>query len=433
VINNPTRIKHNFIDLEKAIESMSSENPPTTFKSYLTDISSYNFTSGTTGLPKAAPQSNLKLLNPFASVLLDLTPDDVIYCPLPLYHTHALINGWGACLQSGCTYGFRKKFSASNFWKDIKKYNATCFYYIGEIPRYLLNRPKSEYVENTTLKKMIGLGLRKDIWEPFKSRFNIENVYEFYGSTDGPGGFVNFDGKPGMIGRITTPEKIAVVKVDQETDELLKDENGSYILCKQGETGMLLLAILKNSAYLGYKDKKQTEERILRNVLQENDAFFNTGDLITLHEDHWISFADRSGDTFRWKGENVSTQEVENILNSFPNIDMCSVFGVELPNTEGKAGMVAIKLKPSANFNLKEFARFVIDNLPKYSIPIFLRVQNDLEVTGTLKLRKINLKKQGYDINIIKDPIYLWDSSLNSYKTLEKDDYSRIMAGKLNV
>ena len=430
VINEKTKISHNFYDLDWDFYHIPADNPKTTYNSYLTDISSYIFTSGTTGLPKPATQSNMRLLNPFAQLALKITQDDVIYCPLPLYHSHALVNGWGSSLHTGCTFAFRKKFSASNFWKDIKRFNSTIFFYIGEIPRYLLNRPKSEYVENTTLKQMFGLGLRQDIWEEFKSRFKIEQIHEFYGATDGAGGFYNLEGRPGMIGRISTPGSHAIVKVSQGSDELLKDEKGNYIQCKHGETGMLLVAISENSYYLGYKDKDQTEKRIVRNVLQENDIFFNTGDLVNLHDENWVSFADRSGDTFRWKGENVSTLEVENILNMFVDIEMCNVFGVEIPNHDGKAGMAAIKLKPSTEFKPKEFAAFIVDRLPKYSIPIFVRVQNELELTGTLKLRKINLRKHGYNINQIKDPIYLWNSSLQSYKLLDQDEYSVIMAGK---
>ena len=433
VINEKTKISHSFYDLDWDFYHIPADNPNTTYNSYLTDISSYIFTSGTTGLPKPATQSNMRLLNPFAWLTLKITQDDVIYCPLPLYHSHALVNGWGSSLHTGCTFTFRKKFSASNFWKDIQRFNSTIFFYIGEIPRYLLNRPKSEYVENTTLKQMFGLGLRQDIWEEFKSRFKIEQIHEFYGATDGAGGFYNLEGRPGMIGRISTPGSHAIVKVSQGSDEFLKDEKGNYIQCKHGETGMLLVAISENSYYLGYKDKDQTEKRIVRNILQENDIFFNTGDLVNLHDENWVSFADRSGDTFRWKGENVSTLEVENILNMFGDIEMCNVFGVEIPNHDGKAGMAAIKLKPSIEFKPKEFATFIVARLPKYSIPIFVRVQNELELTGTLKLRKINLRKHGYNINQIKDPIYLWNSSLQSYKLLDQNEYSVIIAGKKDL
>ncbi|MHA2326291.1 MAG: AMP-binding protein, partial [Promethearchaeota archaeon] len=429
VVNEKTKIIHKFFDLDWELFDISNENPSTTFNSNLSTTNSYIFTSGTTGLPKPATQNNARLLNPFGCLSMKLTPDDVIYCPLPLYHSHALVNGWGSCLQTGCTFAFRKKFSASNFWKDIKKFNATCFFYIGEIPRYLLNRPKSEYVENHTLKKMFGLGLRKDVWDNFKSRFKIEQIHEFYGATDGAGGFYNMEGRPGMIGKITTPGTHAIIKVDQDTNEFLKEENGSYIECKPGETGMLLVAIVENSNYLGYKDRNQTEKRVVRNVLQAGDMFLNTGDLVNFHNGNWVSFADRSGDTFRWKGENVSTLEVENIINTYPDIEMCNVFGVEIPKHDGKAGMAAIKMKASTTFNPVDFAGFVNDRLPKYSIPIFLRVQNEIELTGTLKLRKVKLKKQGYDIDIIKDHIYLWNSATQYYNILTKDEYSAIITG----
>jgi citronellyl-CoA synthetase len=433
VINEKTQISHSFFDLDWDFYHIPVENPSITFNSYLSDINSYIFTSGTTGLPKPATQSNIRLLNPFGTLSLKLTQGDVIYCPLPMYHSHALVNGWGSCLHTGCTFAFRKKFSASNFWKDIKKYNATVFFYIGEIPRYLLNRPESEYVENNTLKQMFGLGLRKDIWESFKSRFKIEQIHEFYGATDGAGGFYNLEQRPGMIGKITKPGTHAILKINQDSDEFLKDENGNYIQCKPGESGMLLVAISENSYYLGYKDKSQTEKRIIRNVLQENDIFLNTGDLVNWHDGNWVSFADRSGDTFRWKGENVSTLEVENIINMFADIEMCSVFGVEIPKHDGKAGMAAIKLKPSSEFKPKEFEIFVINRLPSYSIPIFVRVQKELELTGTLKLRKVNLRKQGYNVEIIEDPIYLWYSSSQTYELLDQDEYSVILAGKKDL
>lgn len=433
VVNNSNLIDHNFINFEIEIERELYENPLTTYNSNLFTISTNIFTSGTTGLPKAAPQNNVRLINPFTRVAMKLTQDDIIYCPLPLYHSHALVNGWGTSLQIGCTYSFRKRFSASNFWKDIKKHNATCFYYIGEIPRYLLNRPKSEYVENNALKQMFGLGLRKEIWDIFKSRFKIERIHEFYGATDGAGGLYNIEGRSGMLGKITSPGVHAVVKINQDTSEFIKDENGFLLQCKPGETGMLLVAISENSNYLGYKDKNQTEKRIIRNAFENDIIYLNTGDLINLHEDNWVSFADRAGDTFRWKGENISTLEVENILNSIPEIEICNVYGVEIPKHEGRAGMVAMKLKKSGKFNPKTFADFIIENLPKYSIPIFVRIQNELEFTGTHKLRKINLRKESYDINIIKDTIYLWNPITQSYKNLGIDDYTNLLLGKMNI
>ncbi|MHA2400844.1 MAG: AMP-binding protein, partial [Promethearchaeota archaeon] len=332
VINNPEQIAHGFLDFHSKVESSSADNPSTTFQSHLSDDAMYIFTSGTTGLPKAAIQNNLRLVNAFGYLAFKLTKDDVVYSALPLYHSLATVVGWGGILQCGSAFAIRKRFSASQFWKDIKKFGATCFLYIGEIPRYLLNRPESEYVENTTLKKMLGVGLRKDVWEEFKLRFKIEHVLEFYGATEGAGGLFNIGEKPGMIGRITVPGAIMIVKCDEVTNELFKDENGFLIPCKPGETGMMLAVILENEYFQGYKDKVKTNKRVITNAFVEGDMYFNTGDLVNLHEDRWVSFADRSGDTFRWKGENVSTLEVESILNTFLPVEMCTVYGVEIPN-----------------------------------------------------------------------------------------------------
>jgi citronellyl-CoA synthetase len=303
--------------------------------------------------------------------------------------------------------------------------------YIGELPRYLINRPESEYIENTTLKKMLGVGFRKDIWEKFKSRFHIEHILEFYGATEGAAGLFNIEEVPGMIGRFTIPGAITVVKVDEETGEFYKDKKGFLIECNPGETGMMLAKILENSAFLGYKNKAKTNDRVLKKVYEVDDTYFNTGDLVNLHDDHWVSFADRYGDTFRWKGENVSTMEVESILNSFGGIEMCNVYGVEIPNTDGKAGMICIKLDDKKSFDTDLFSQFVAEHFPKYAIPIFIRIKDELEFTGTHKLRKVNLRKQGYDINTTKDQLYFWDSASNRYKTLDRENYQNLMVGKL--
>ncbi len=430
VVNNHNNQDHNFIDFHKELEDVPVENPKTTFKSNLRDTNMYIFTSGTTGLPKAALQSNARILNPFGWLAFESTHNDVIYSPLPLYHSLAMVVGWAGAIQVGAAFAFRKRFSASGFWKDIKKFGATCFMYIGELPRYLINRPESEYIENTTLNKMLGVGFRKDIWEKFKSRFHVEHILEFYGATEGAAGLFNIDEVPGMIGRRTIPGLIIAVKINEETGKFYKDEKGFLIECNSGESGMMLAKIEENSTFMGYKNKAKTNERVLRNVLEEDDAYFNTGDLVNLHDDHWVSFADRYGDTFRWKGENVSTMEVESILNSFGGFEICNVYGVEIPNTDGKAGMICMKLEDNKSLDTDLFSQFIVKNLPKYSIPIFIRIKDELEFTGTHKLRKVNLRKQGYDINSVKDQLYFWDSRSSQYKIFEREQYQNLMSGK---
>jgi len=430
VSNNLENLEHPYKDFRKNLDEISKDNPDTTFKSDLRDDSTYIFTSGTTGLPKAAVQNNARLLNPFGMLALKLTPKDVLYSPLPLYHSLSMIVGWAAVVQGGSAFGFRKRFSASEFWNDVKKFGATCCLYIGEVPRYLINRPKSEYVENNTFKKMLGLGLRKDIWETFKSRFHVEHILEFYGATEGAAGLFNINERPGMIGRITTPNTIIVVKIDEETGEFYKDEQGFLIECSSGETGMMLAIILPTGNFKGYKDTSKTNERVLNNVLEEGDLYFNTGDLVTLHDDYWVSFADRFGDTYRWKGENVSTMEVESILNTFEGMDMCNVYGVEMPDAEGKAGMISIVCEDKT-FDTDNFSKFISENLPKYTIPVFIRIKDELEFTGTHKLRKVNLRKQGFDVDKITDRIYFWNSKSSKYELFDREKYLNVINGKL--
>jgi citronellyl-CoA synthetase len=433
VINNSNEIQHQFTDINNKLDSISESNPETTNDSNLSTMSMYIFTSGTTGLPKAALQNNAKLLNPFGYLALQLTQNDVLYSPLPLYHSHAMVNGWGSVINGGCTFAIRKSFSASKFWKDVKKFGATCCLYIGELPRYLLNRPESEYVKNTTLKKMLGLGLRRDIWGEFKSRFSIDHILEFYGATDGAGGLFNIEEVPGMIGRINVPDYIEIVKIDEDRDKFFKDDKNNYIRCKPGETGMMIVKINPDSNFLGYKDQNKTKKKVLRNVFEQDDAYFNTGDLVTFHENNWVSFADRYGDTYRWKGENVSTLEVESIINSFAKVEMSTVYGVEIPNSDGKAGMASIKLYEDQKLDLSEFTQFLFKNLPKYAIPIFIRLKEALEFTGTHKLRKVNLKKQGYDLSKIKDRVYFWNSDSNRYEIFDEVKYSNLINNILKI
>jgi acyl-CoA synthetase (AMP-forming)/AMP-acid ligase II len=361
---------------------------------------------------------------------LQLKENDVVYNPLPLYHSHSN-QTWRAVLCTGAAMALRKRFSVSEYWKDIKKFNANATVYIGELPRYLLNRPKSEYIPGP-LKKMFGLGLRKDIWEQFQSRFQIEHIWEFYGATDVGVPLFNVDEVPGMIGRNIRPD-IEIIKINPDTGEFYKSKDGFCIKCKPGEVGMLIAKILNYSEFTLYKNPEKTKIKVLRDVFEKDDAYLKSGDLLQLHDDHWVSFADRFGDTFRWKGENVSTLEVESIINSFPSVHMCNVYGVSIPNTDGKAGMAALKLDKKLDFDHDQFSRFVVENLPSYSIPVFLRIQDELEFTGTHKLRKVNLRKQGYNIEVIKDPVFYWDNSTKKYKVFDKIEYQNLLKNKLRV
>ena len=429
VISKATHKNYNFVDLLHELETVSSDNPETVVDFEYGDVCSYIYTSGTTGFPKAVMIKHVKI-GRFYAMGLELNENDIVYNPLPLYHSHSN-QTWRAVLHAGAAMALRKRFSASDYWNDIKKFNANATVYIGEIPRYLLNRSESEYIPGP-LKKMFGLGLRKDIWEQFQSRFNIEHIWEFYGGTDFGVPLFNIDKKPGMVGRNILPT-VEIIKIDQDTGEFYKDENGFYIKCKPEEVGMLIVKIVNYSAFTLYKNHEKTIKKVLRNVFEKDDAYLKTGDLLQVHDNNWVSFADRFGDTFRWKGENVSTLEVESVLNIFSAIQICNVYGVSIPKTDGKAGMATIQLDKNLNFELDQFSRFVTENLPPYAIPVFLRIKDELEFTGSHKLRKFNLRKQGYNIEIINEPVFFWNNSAKKYKAFNKIDYQNLLNNKLKV
>jgi len=437
IINNPQNLSHKFIDLAQDfnLKSITTSDPSTTNNSTLRETCSYMFSSGTTGLPKAIIMLNLRYINQTISTSIEpcqLNSDDIIYITIPLYHNLGYGISWTAAWFTGAAVALRRDFSASNFWRDVHKYGATFTQYVGEIPRYLINQPVTEYDKNHKLKKMSGVGLRKSIWEKFKARFEIDHIFEFYGLTEGAAGFLNIEEKPGMIGRNVIPGT-ELAKVNPESGEFLKNEKGLCIKCKPGDIGMALNELKSDTLFTGYKDKNKTETKILYNVFKKGDRFFNTGDMLKLHEDSWVSFVDRFGDTFRWKGENVSTMEVESIINSYPVIENSAVYGVSVPNAEGKAGMAALQIDPNIDFNIKDFSKFILDNLPSYSVPLFIRIREELELVGPLKIKKFNLRKEAYDLNKINDILFFWDSKLKNYVKFTEKIYQNLIDGKIKV
>ncbi len=432
VINDPQNKSHDYLNIKPELNSASRINPLTTKNLRKFDRAVYIYTSGTTGLPKA-----VILINAVGGGIFHMyaysriSSNDVVYVTTPLYHSLATVV-WIGAIHTGAAIALRKKFSASQFWKDVHKYKITFTTYIGEIPRYLLNQPVTDYEKNHTLKRILGVGLKKDIWLQFKSRFNIEHIFEFYGATEGFGPIFNADEIPGMVGRIN-PETHILVKIDPESGEFHKNEFGFCIKCQSGETGMLLWKINKIDIFEKYTDKEKTAKKVIRGVFEENDAYMITGDLLTLHNNNWLSFGDRFGDTYRWKGENVSTLEVENILNSHPDIQTSAVYGVSIPNTDGKAGMASLQLKSNSNYDIESISKFVTESLPKYSIPIFLRIKKDLALTGSLKITKTDLRKEAYDISKIKEPLFLWDSIKQLYTKFEANSHQKIISGELKI
>ncbi|XP_040450050.1 very long-chain acyl-CoA synthetase-like isoform X2 [Falco naumanni] len=399
----------------------------------------YIYTSGTTGLPKAAVITEKKLMM-VASLgrLCGLRPDDVIYTTLPLYHSAGLLIGVGGCFEVGATCVLRAKFSASQFWDDCRRYNVSVIQYVGELMRYLCNTPKRPNDREHGVRMALGNGLRAEVWKEFLQRFGPISICEFYGATEGNAGFINYTGKIGAVGRANMFLKsfapFELIKYNVEADEPIRDERGLCIRVRPGESGLLVIKITKNTPFHGYAgDSQKTEKKILRDVLVKGDAFFNSGDLLMIDHEKFVYFQDRVGDTFRWKGENVATTEVEATLAMVDFIQEVNVYGVSVPGCEGRCGMAAIRLKAGASFEGESFYTFTRDTLPSYAAPRFVRIQDALEITGTFKQCKGNLVKEGFDPNVIKDPLFFRDDKKKSYVPLNPDTYAAILDMKLNL
>ena len=424
-------------DLDKLIDTSKSNNLSITSKVTAKDTAFYIFTSGTTGVPKAALFPNAKIIA--ASVNISkggyrIDSSDCMYNCLPLYHSTGLMLGLCACVQVGAATFIRRKFSASAFWKEAKQFNTTAFVYVGELCRYLSFQEPSEEEVNNPISKMVGNGLRPDLWDCFRNRFNVERIVEIYGASEGNALFMNLLNKDETIGM--TNAKVGIFKYDVAEDKLVKDENDKYIEVDDHQPGLLLVEIGPNAIYNGYTDKKASEEKVVKNVLVDGDRWFNTGDLVktmdvgfSLGRKHY-QFVDRVGDTFRWKSENVSTNEVAEILNSFEHVNMANVYGVKVPKSEGRAGMVAFNCNLD-EFNWDDFSSFVIDKLPSYAQPIFVRIIEELETTGTFKLKKNDLREEAYHLDKVNgNQVFIKKPGQNTYVPLDRDYYEVIESGQ---
>ncbi len=425
-------------NLEERASGEDDSNLPETAENTLGDNAFYIFTSGTTGLPKAAVLSNRRYMMSGAlahKAGLKCSEKDRLYICLPLYHGTGLMIGMGASFSSGASVFLRRRFSASNFLKEVREHNTNCFIYIGELCRYLLNTPKSPDDQDNPLERTMGNGLRPDIWMDFKRRFDIKRITEFYGASEGNVAFANLLNKDCTVG--TTTVKHALVRYDIDKDEIVRDANGRCIEVDKGEAGLLLGHINPDAVFEGYTDPEATEKKIVRNVLEEGDAWFNSGDLMrrvdvgfTIGLPHY-QFVDRIGDTFRWKSENVSTNEVGEILNGFDQVKISNVYGVEIPGADGRAGMAALTLEEgTSELDLDRFAQYVNRELPSYARPVFLRVEQDIEVTGTFKMIKNKLRDEGYDPSKVEDPLYVMKPGSDRYEPLTEDYFQVIAKGE---
>lgn len=424
------------VDLHAASAEQSAGNPPDTAETTLGETAMYIFTSGTTGLPKAAVLSNRRYLasaHLAGRAGLRCTERDRIYICLPLYHGTGLMVGAGAAFTSGASMFVRRRFSARAFLPEIREHDCSCFIYVGELCRYLLSSPAKPDDADSPLVTVMGNGLRPDVWMDFKTRFGLTRITEFYGASEGNVAFANLLNKDRTIGM--TSSKVALVRYDVDTDEIVRDGEGRCVEVASGEPGLLLGHINPEAVFEGYTDNEATNKKILRDVLAEGDAWFNTGDLVretdvgfSLGYPHY-QFVDRTGDTFRWKSENVSTNEVSDILSAFPAVELCNVYGVEVPGADGRAGMAAVTLKENAEWNWEDFAAHVRKELPPFARPVFVRVQAGMALTGTYKMVKGDLKREGYDITALDDPVHVLKPGADGYEPLEPGFLEEIKSG----
>jgi fatty-acyl-CoA synthase len=422
----PTTIE----EVERLAATAPTTNPASASAVLAKDTAFYIFTSGTTGHPKASVMTHrrwLAALGAFGGLGLRLKGSDTLYSCLPLYHNNALTVAVGSVINSGSTLALGKSFSASKFWDEVIASRATAFIYIGEICRYLLNQPPKPTDRAHKVRLIAGNGLRPEIWDEFTTRFGVARVCEFYAASEGNVAFINIFNVPKSTG--VAPMQLAYVEYDPDTGAPVRGEDGRVRRVPAGEPGLLLSPVNRLQPFDGYTDPTASEKKLVRNVFREGDCWFNTGDVMSPQGMGHAAFVDRLGDTFRWKGENVATTEVERALGSDKSVEECTVFGVEIPRTGGRAGMAAVKLRDGAEFDGKALAHTVYDQLPTYALPLFLRVVEAMEHTTTFKSRKVALRDEAYGPDI-EDPLYVLAGSDEGYLPFYDAYPDEVAAGK---
>jgi fatty-acyl-CoA synthase len=420
---------------------LAPERPPKALRSGLKskDVALYIYTSGTTGMPKAAKITHVRAqlyMRAFAGAT-GARADDIIYCALPLYHATGGLCGVGSAWLNGGTVVLRRRFSVSHFWDDIADHDCTMLVYIGELCRYLINAPPHPKERARPLRLAFGNGLRPDVWTEFQQRFNIEDILEFYGSTEGNVSMFNFDAQPGAIGRVPNYLRkrfsVRLVRFDVESEQPVRGGDGLCIEAEPGEVGEAigLIGGDARSEFAGYADKAASERKILRDVFEPGDAWFRTGDLMRKDEDGYFYFVDRIGDTFRWKGENVSTTEVAEMIGRYPGVAEAIVYGAKIEHFDGRAGMAAIT--PEPGFDLSGLRPFLERELPVFARPLFIRIQPALETTGTFKYRKVDLVRDGFNPTAIEQPLYFDHPIAHAYAPITPELYAQIQSGAFKL
>jgi fatty-acyl-CoA synthase len=401
------------------------------------DVFLYIYTSGTTGYPKPAIVRHLRFTMGGVTLAqtLGVEAGETIYAPLPLYHGESLFVGFAPAFRAGGAFASRRRFSARVFLDDVRRHQAVAFVYVGELCRYLLRQPPTPRDRDHRLRVAAGAGLRPDIWTAFQERFGIPRIIEMYGATEGNVALHNAEGRVGSVGKPhpLLEDNVRLARVDLARGELVRGADGFCIPCAPDEAGELLGRVVAGGAgmdYDGYTDREASERKLLRNAFTPGDAWFRTGDLLRHDAEGYYYFVDRVGDTFRWKGENVATQEVADVLNGAPGVTETSVYGVDVPGEDGRAGMAAVVLADDASFDSGGFYAHAERHLPAYARPAFVRIVPEMDVTGTLKQRKLALAAEGWDPARVADPLFVRDGAARTYLPLTPTVRTEIQSGR---
>ncbi|KAL7620926.1 long-chain fatty acid transporter fat1 [Parahypoxylon ruwenzoriense] len=434
------------------------------------DVACLIYTSGTTGFPKGTVMTRARFLfTGQPSNKIGLVPGHRMYTCLPLYHASALFLCCLPCLGSGATMVLSRKFSNKTFWPEIHSSGATHLQYVGELCRYLLRSPPSPLDNSHRVTTAFGNGLRPDVWEDFRQRFGIENIHEFYSATDGMSFLDNRNrgdfsrgaiAVHGMLWRWRNSADEARVRVDTDTQDIVRDGSGFAIRCGADEPGEMIHRVdggnksAPMSTPVYYGNRAAVEKRLATDVFAKGDVWFRSGDMMRLDSDGRLYFVDRLGDTFRWRSENVATAEVGDVMGVFPQVAAANVYGVAVPNADGRAGCAAIlaaegvsvkaeDVASGRGLDLKGLAEHCLENLPRYAVPVFLRVVEQLELTGTMKFQKGRLRCEGIDLDAIEkaateksepvDAMYWLPPGENEYVPFRGKDYQEIKSGRVRL
>ncbi|KAF2854305.1 acetyl-CoA synthetase-like protein [Plenodomus tracheiphilus IPT5] len=415
------------------------------------------YTSGTTGLPKGGKFMVSRYHergNP-DDLLFDQKPGpggDRWYCCMPLFHGTGGVATMVA-LTSGMSIAIGRKFSVSTFWDDIHDSQSTVFIYVGEAARYLLMAPPHPRERDHNLRCMYGNGMRPDVWNRFKERFNVPQVIEFFNSTEGvlamnvhsKGPFTATTvAQHGAIIRKALHDVYVPVPIDPETGELLRDPKTGFVKRNSySEGGEILVNVPGEEAFAGYhNNSKATAKKFERNVFKKGDLYYRSGDALRRDDDGRWFFLDRLGDTFRWKSENVSTAEVAEVFGKYPGVGEAIVYGTLVPRHDGRAGCVALRLADGvspASFDWEGLLQYAKSKLPKYAVPVFIRLASVGSNTDNQKQNKGPLREEGIEIDKYgskvlggaNDPVMWTKPGADAYVRFTMEDLSTLRDGKI--